>query len=244
MSYNYLESKNRIDNILSSETLVIKKDKVPSSDDEFTYSNGIKTWVGSIFVDMVNSSKLCKSSDENTARIFRALCSELIAIMKDDNNFRQIGIRGDCVYSINTTQYKNDLRKLFETAVRINTFMKMFNYRLNHYDYESIKVGIGLGCSEELVVKAGQVGSGINDKIWIGKAVVDASHLSDKANRNGLSPILMSELVFSNIKGLLTQENKSYDDWIVLESSKFDFEKFYGCNIVNIAFDNWIEENC
>lgn len=27
MSYNYLESRNRIDNILSSETLVIKKIK-------------------------------------------------------------------------------------------------------------------------------------------------------------------------------------------------------------------------
>lgn len=75
------------------------------------------------------------------------------------------------MYSINTTQYKSDLRQLFKTSVRINTFMKMFNYRLNHYNYDSIKVGIGLGCSEELVVKAGQVGSGINDKIWIGKAL-------------------------------------------------------------------------
>lgn len=169
MGYNYLESKNRIENILSYETLVIKKDKVPSSDDEFTYTNGIKTWVGSIFVNMVNSSKLCESSDEKTAWIFRALCSELIAIMKDDNNFRQIGIRGDCVYSINTTQYKSDLRQLFKTAVRINTFMKMFNYRLNHYDYDSIKVGIGLGCSEELVVKAGQVESGIMIKFGFEK---------------------------------------------------------------------------
>lgn len=148
------------------------------------------------------------------------------------------------MYSINTTQYKSDLRQLFKTSVRINTFMKMFNYRLNHYNYDSIKVGIGLGCSEELVVKAGQVGSGINDKIWIGKAFVDASHLSDKANRNGLSPILMSNLVFSNIEDLLIQENKSYADWIALESSKFDLEKFYGCDIVNIAFDNWIKENC
>ncbi|MDU1056062.1 MAG: hypothetical protein E7A37_03325 [Negativicoccus succinicivorans] len=244
MSYNYLESKNRIDNILSSETLVIKKDKVPSSDDEFTYSNGIKTWVGSIFVDMVNSSKLCESSDENTARIFRALCSELIAIMKDDINFRQIGIRGDCVYSINTTQYKSDLIQLFKTAVRINTFMKMFNKRLDYYGYNSIEVGIGLGCSEELVIKAGQVGSGINDKIWIGKAVIDAAHLSDKANRNALSPILMSDLVYSNIKDLLIQENESYANWIALEYYEFDFKKIYGCNIIDIAFDNWIKRNC
>lgn len=54
----------------------------------------------------------------------------------------------------------------------------------------------------------------------------------------------MSDLIFSNIKGLLIQENKSYADWMALKSSKFDFEKFYGCNIVNTEFNNWIKENC
>lgn len=83
MSYDYKDSKRRVDDILSSKTEIVKKDKIPSSDDEFTYSNGIKSWAGAIFVDMVGSSDLCKTSDEKTARIFRAFCSEIIAILKD-----------------------------------------------------------------------------------------------------------------------------------------------------------------
>ena len=81
MPYNYKDSKERVDNILSSKTKIENKDKVPASDGEFTYSNGIRTWVGALFVDMVNSSKLCETADENTARIFRAFCSEIIAII-------------------------------------------------------------------------------------------------------------------------------------------------------------------
>ena len=125
MPYNYKDSKERVDNILSSKTKIENKDKVPVSDGEFTYSNGIRTWVGALFVDMVNSSKLCETADENTARIFRAFCSEIIAIMKDDENYRQIGIRGDCIYSINTTPFQKDLVNMFRTACRINTFIKM-----------------------------------------------------------------------------------------------------------------------
>ena len=54
MPYNYKDSKERVDNILSSKTKIENKDKVPASDGEFTYSNGIRTWVGALFVDMVN----------------------------------------------------------------------------------------------------------------------------------------------------------------------------------------------
>ena len=247
MSYDYKDSKRRVDDILSSKTEIVKKDKIPSNDDEFTYSNGIKSWVGAIFVDMVGSSELCKTADEKTARIFRAFCSEIIAILKDDSNYRQIGIRGDCVYSINTAHYKKDLVDMFNSAVRIHTFMKMFRKQLQNHGYEPIKAGIGLGCSEDLIIKAGQTGSGINDKIWIGKAVVDASKLGDKAFRNGVDPIAMSTLFYDNVHELLEKENDGYKNWIKAYKDNlngyYSSTEFYHCDIIFTDFDNWIKEN-
>lgn len=247
MAYDYKDSKRRVDDILSSKTEIIKKDKIPSSDDEFTYSNGIKSWVGALFVDIVGSSKLCNTADEKTARVFRAFCSEIIAILKDDTNYRQIGIRGDCVYSINSTPYREDMVDMFNSAVRIHTFLKMYRKILSNHGYEPIYAGIGLGCSEDLIIKAGQTGSGINDKIWIGKAVVDASKLGDVAFRNGIEPIAMSKLFYDNVIELLEKENKAYRTWIKPHKenaySYYSTADFYHCNIIYSEIDNWINEN-
>ena len=80
--------------------------------------------------------------------------------------------------------------------------MNMYRKLLTNHGYASLSAGIGLGCSEDLIIKAGQSGSGINDKIWIGKAVVDACKLGDKANRNGICPIALSTLFYDNIHKL------------------------------------------
>ena len=244
VAYDYEASRDRVEEILSSKTEIVKKDKIPSNDDEFTYSNGIKSWVGAIFIDIVGSSNLCKSADENTARIFRAFCSEIIAILKENPNYRQIGIRGDCVYSINTTPKQGDLVEMFITAARIHTFMNMFRKLLEMHGYKPIKAGIGLGCSEDLIVKAGQSGSGINDKIWIGKAVVEASHLGDIAYRNGIEPIAMSPLFYENVHELLEKRNEGYKTWIKPHKdnpySYYSSIDFYHCDVVITDFDKWI----
>ena len=92
--YDYKRSKETIESILKSPTKIEKKKTIPSTDSEFTYENGIKAWVGALFVDVVDSSKLFNSANEDTARIMRSFFSEIISILKDDNNYREIGIRG------------------------------------------------------------------------------------------------------------------------------------------------------
>lgn len=241
--YNYKDSKEKIEQILKSPTKIVEKNIIPSSDSEFTYENGIKTWVGALFVDIVDSSRLFQNANENTARVMRSFCSEIISILKDNSNYREIGIRGDCVYCIYTAQKQIDLVEIFRNASRINTFMQMLNRLLTKYNYEQISVGIGLGCDEELIVKAGQAGSGINDRIWIGKAVVDAAHLSETANRNYISPIAMSPLFYGNISELLTEENPSYPEWIKEHKSGYYTTDYYHCNVIETNFDSWIKEN-
>lgn len=241
--YDYKESKKRVEVILDSKVDVEKKDSIPSSDSAFTYENGIKAWVGSLFVDIVDSSRLCKSPDKTTAKIFRAFCSEIIAILKDDDNYREIGIRGDCVYCIYSANKQKDLVEVFRHAYRINTFMKMFNKLLEKKGYEQIQAGIGLGCDEDLIIKAGHNGSGINDKIWIGKAVVDACKLGDIANRNGIGPIAMSTMFYGSIIEKLKKENENYSSWIKAHNTSYYGPiDYYHCNIIQNDFNAWIDK--
>lgn len=237
MAYNYRNSKANIINILSSKTQIEKKEKIPV-DNEFTYANGIRCWVSSIFVDIKNSTELFKNQDEKLARLLRAFTSEIITIFQDFDKYNQIGIRGDCVYAIYSTPDKTDICKVFEIAGKVNSFMTMFNKLLTQYGYSNIGVGIGLGCDDELIIKAGRTGTGINDKIWIGKAVVDAANLSSIANRNYHNRIVMSDIFYSNINSSI-YKNKS---WITKTSChEKGYYELYECDAVNMGFDEWIK---
>ena len=189
------------------------------------------------FIDIKDSSELFKTKDEKLARLMRAFTSEIISIFQELDNYRQIGIRGDCVYAIYDTKYKEDIYEVFEIAVELNTFMDMFNKIISEYGYNEIIAGIGLGCDEELIIKAGKTGTGINDKIWIGKSVVDASNLSSVANRNDLMPIAMSSLFYKYSKDLLLKTKSDYPNWI-----QYSYEnKCYHCNVIYTDFYEWIE---
>ena len=63
MDYNYIDGKDRIKEILNNNAEIIKTN-VPKDDNKFTYDNGIRSWIGSIFVDIVKSSRLIKEESE------------------------------------------------------------------------------------------------------------------------------------------------------------------------------------
>ena len=235
--YNYENSKANIINILKSKTPTEITNTIPT-DQEFTFENGIKCMVSAIFVDIVDSSTLFKSKDEKLARLLRAFTSEVITILQDFVQYNQIGIRGDCVYGIYSTPSNTDIDKVFNIAVYVNTFMKMFNELLSNNGYQQIKVGIGLGCDEELIIKAGRSGTGINDKIWIGKAVVDAANLSSIANRDGYKSIAMSEEFYSKI---IDWENNE-KSWFNKTSNSVTKSIFYQCDVIKTKFNKWIKD--
>ena len=102
-TYDYKEGKKRIESILDNELEVVEQDKVPK-DEEFTFSNGYYSWVSAIFVDIRDSSSLFAEEDkEKVSKVIRSFTSEVIEILRKDDNLREIGIRGDCVYAIYTT---------------------------------------------------------------------------------------------------------------------------------------------
>jgi len=241
-SYDYKSGKIRIKGILDNKLDVIEQSKVPS-DSEFTFDNGYYSWVSSIFVDIRKSSQLFADGDkEKVSKIIRSFTSEIIEILRKDDNLREIGIRGDCVYAIYTTPSKDDIYELADKTFYINTFMKMLNKLLSDKNYPTISVGIGMSTAEELVVKAGRKDVGINSKVWIGKAVTTASNLSSLGSKNGIKPIVFSSCSYNNfIDELVQRSGEKAKGWFTQRYSS-SYGTYYEASVIKTDFDDWIDE--
>lgn len=239
--YDYKGGKQRVIDILTSKTAIEEAKTIPSSEDEFTYENGVKSCVSALFVDIRDSTNYFKNNKPDiVSRVMRAFCSEIISILQADDNFRQIGIRGDCVYGIFSTPDESDIKTILDNAIVINTFQKMFQKILNEYSMPTFEIGIGLGCSEDLVIKAGKKGSGINDLIWIGDSVIDACKLSSQGNKDGFDSIVISTDFYNSIKDYNANEDETYSQLFTRKYSQKLGEYVWHCNIITTVFNNWI----
>ena len=234
--YDYIEGKIRIEEIIKNDLEVINNNRLPKSE-TLTFNNSYYSWISSIFIDIRDSSSLFKNNDNIIiSKIMKSFTSELIEILRSGDNMREIGIRGDCVYSIYTTPYMKDVDDLFTRACYCNTYIKMLNNILSQNNLPAIKVGIGLGVSQTLVIKAGRKHVGINDKIWIGDSVIDASNLSSVDNTGPYSSISMSSTFYNNI----IEYEENIKEHLVKE--EFNGSYCYSGDIIITDFDNWIRE--
>lgn len=242
--YNYYEGKQRIEEILDSSNDTIQSDRIPKNS-AFSYDNGYYGFVTAIFVDICDSTKFFNDGlikRTTKAKIIRSFTSEIIEILRKDDNLRDIGIRGDCVFAIYTSPSYVDDYEVFDKAVYINTFGKMLNTILKKRNMPQIRFGIGISTGNDLVVKAGRENTGINDLIWIGEAVTYASHLSGLANRNNLSPILISDCFFKNIQHAMEKSNPyaTKQEWF----NNFKHGEYSGkqCDIIKTSMIDWIDK--
>lgn len=244
-NYDYKNGKKRIIEILDNDIEIIDEKKIPD-DTSFTFENGYYGWVTGIFVDIRNSSELfCNENKEKVAKIIKCFTSEIIEILrlddkfKEDDNLREIGIRGDCVYALYTTPYKSDIYELSDKTFYINTYIKMLNKLLSDRSFPTIKVGIGMSTAQELVIKAGRKNVGINNKVWIGKAVTTASNLSSIGNKNGNSSLVFSKSSYDNFIKDLKDKNKSEnpEDWFEYHNND-KYGEYYTANIIKTNFNN------
>lgn len=240
--YDYKKGKERIEEILDNKLEVVEQNELPK-DNAFTFSNGYYSWVTAVFVDIRDSSTLfADENKEKVSKVIRSFTSEVIEILRDDENLREIGIRGDCVYAIYTTPQKDDIFELADKTFYINTYMNMLNKLLTERSLPTIKVGIGMSSAQELVVKAGRKDVGINSKVWIGKAVTRASNFSALGSKNGNSALVYSSCSYNNFIDALEERNKGKNprDWFVYHKDEGD-GAYYTANVVKSDFDKWIE---
>ena len=245
--YEYIQGKNRVESILDNNMTIEEKKKLPS-DGDFTFENGYRTWLTSIFIDIRDSSRLFTSNNqEETAKVIRAFISELIEILRDDDGFMlEIGIRGDCVYAIYNTPSKEDILNCANKTFDANTFIEMFNKMLWKRGIDPIRAGIGMSTGYDLVIKTGRKGVGINEKVWIGTAVTEASNLSSLGDKNGYRRLMYSSLSYSNfIDGLKAQNsNQNVEKWFTSINNPIpNIGIVYNTDIIQSTFNEWIKFN-
>lgn len=226
-NYDFKRSLERIDEILNSDNKNFEeRDKIPSRNN-LTFNNGYYVNVSAIFVDMRDSSSLTNSHKRSTlAKIYRAFTSEVVAILNGSKNCVEINIVGDCVSGIFETHYQEDINELIDISARINSIIKILNYKLEKKEFPKIKVGIGIDYGRSLMIKSGFKGNEINDVVWMGDVVNNASKLSDKANNGNIYPVFISESIYTNLYKYIKNHFKRYNN-------------NYCGNIVDTTMEKW-----
>lgn len=204
-AYDFEKSRDRIDEILdSSDNNYEDKKEIPNREN-LTFTNGYYVYGSAIFVDMRGSKEYATNHRRPVlAKVYRSYISELIAILNSLQIVRELYIEGDCVWAIYNTPLKKDVNDVFSISAKVNSLIDTLNIKLKKRKYTPIKAGTGVHYSETLMIKAGYSGSGINEVTWIGNLVSETADLCSKANKNGKSRSLISNVFYNN----LNEDNK------------------------------------
>lgn len=238
MAYDIDKSVERIDDILNaSNDNFSDKDSILKRS-ELTYTNGFYVYVTALFIDLVGSSDMTDEHKRPTlAKIYRSFISESVAIINSSEQSKEISINGDCVWAVFETPLKSDIQEVFTIAAKLNSLVKLLNYKYGKKGYSKISAGIGMDYGRVLMIKAGYSGSSLNDVIWMGDAINQACHLANKANRNSRKKVLLSGAIHTNLtekqQGLC---EKYYDS----DEGKY----LYEASVINKNMDKWYKENC
>lgn len=234
ISYNVEKSAERIDNILNIDNSKFEESESIPDRTKLTYENGYYVNVGAIFIDIRQSSTLTEEHKRpKLAKLYRSYISELVAILNSYEDCKEINIVGDCVSGIFEAQYKSQIQEMANASAKINSLIKILNYKLRKKGIVEVSIGIGLDYGRALMIQAGYSGSAINDVVWMGDVVNSASKLCNRANKDKTKTILMGKNVYCN----LTEEDKKMVDYNKLEDA-------YECNWINIVMDKWYDDNC
>lgn len=235
-SYDHIASDDRIKEILDSSEKFEEVNEIPGRD-KLTFSNGFYVNCTALFIDIRGSSQL---PDNHTrpvlGKIYRSYLSECVAVINGDVNCREVFINGDCVSGVLNTPYKNNIDEAFSTAARLNSMTNILNWRLEQKGYAALKCGIGMAYGRALMLKAGYKGSGINDVIWMGDVVNEASNLCHQGNRNNRCTLQVSTTIYKN----LNEHNRNLLKPVSLRSY-LTIDQYEG-DIINSSMEEWLKE--
>lgn len=230
-TYNFEDSRDRIDEILNSSSNFDDRDEIPNRD-ELTYTNGYYVKCCSLFVDLRDSSKLPDVHQKRVlAKIYRSYINEIVAILNGFNHCKEINIVGDCVSAVFSGKYKKDVEDTLEVAAKINSLIHVLNYKLKKKGYEPVKAGVGVSWGRVLMIKAGYKGSGINEVVYMGAAVNEASKMCSKAIKEIHKPGVCTKSFYNNLDG----ESQAFFEYSF-------YSDCYSTTVVNVAMNEWLEE--
>jgi class 3 adenylate cyclase len=235
IEYNVDDSVARINEILSATDASYEElDYIPVRE-LLTFTNGFYVNCAAVFVDIRKSSELTDFHKNRVlAKLYRAYISEVSAVMNGNSLCAEINVVGDCVSGIFDTPKRPNIDSVFSTAAEIASLIKILNYRLKMNNITELRVGIGVAWGRALMVKAGYKGSGINEVVWMGNVVNEASKLASYGNRESYDKQIM---VSSDFYYNLNDDNKK-----LLELN--NVRNCYHGYLVDIYMNNWYKQNC
>ena len=216
---NFLQEINdevKLINSSSFDITVAETEEVPNPDDRgLTYENldyntkkckTIKTCV--LYIDIRKSTQLCNIHKNST---LVKLYSSFIRSMVKAGEFYGGKVRnivGDRVMVVFDSD--NCFVNAVETAVLMNTIAT--NIINKHFKNNEVRCGIGIDYGEMLVSKVGTIKQGKENSqykslVWLGNTANIASKLTDVANKDSNSNILMTKSVYENFKKLNPEDS-------------------------------------
>lgn len=231
VKYDFEKSLTRIDDILNAPAgLYEELSSIPDAN-RLTYSNGFYLNVSSVFIDIRGSHAMTDYHQRPVlAKIYRAFISECVAIMQGISTCQEINIHGDCVWGVFNTKEQQEYDGMIVLSAQLKSLVDVLNYKLQQKHYFTIKVGIGIDYGRVLMIKAGAEGSGVNDIVWIGDVVNNASHLSGYANSSRYDePIMISKEIYDRISSI-------HQKWFVWNTIR----NCYNANIQSVSMNDWI----
>lgn len=238
ITYDFLESYERLEEIIDSTSNFEEYDDVPNSE-SLTYTNGYYFDCYSIFIDIRDSSKLPERYQRRTlAKIYRAYISEVVAIFQSYENCKEINIVGDSVWAIFRAKNKADILEVFSASYTAQSLIGSLNYKLCKKGIESIRVGTGIGKGRALMIKAGFKGSSINNVIYMGHVVNQASKMCSKAGKEVTSSIVIDSECHNDLSGYQNSDGKKYQEMF----EKKYLEDYYHGSLIRMDMEEWLNE--
>jgi class 3 adenylate cyclase len=233
--YNVKDSVDRINQIITAQdSNYEERDRIPTRN-ELTYINGFYVKCSALCVDIRKSPEL-PDFHANIAhvKLYRAFISEVTAVMNGNPKCAETYINDNSVLGVFDTPFQEDVDEVFSTGAQISSLIDIMNYKFRKSNLNEIKIGIGLSYGKALAVRAGYKGSGVNEIIWMGNVVEEASKLASYGNKESTDKeSMVSEITYYN----LNEKNR--------EILSFNpARNCYHGDIVNTYMNLWYKQHC
>ena len=133
------------------------------------------------------------------------------------------------------TPYRADIDSAFCTAARLNSLVNVLNWLFEKKGYATIRCGVGLAYGRALMLKAGFKGSGINDVVWMGDVVNEASNLCHQGNKGLRAAVQVSIAAHENLQD-------EYKKLLRPVCGAFCAPTHYEGNVINQHMEDWLQE--
>lgn len=224
--YNFTESLNRIDAVLSAKMPDKATGGIPAVED-IKPSVVYLPQATVIHVNYETVQDMWQPADEKySLPVIQSYVSEAICIGGACSCCKDIIVTGKYLRFVYETSLKTELNEALDDAARFRTLAMVVSKKAKQRAYPMIKTAIGMDYGEVAMLPINLHDIRFPRFIWTGDAVERAESNAGKANDD----IVVSDIVWKN----LTENNRK-----LFEGDGLSFSTYRG-KIVNIAMNNWI----